>query len=578
MHQSARHQVKTTLAITGLVAGGLFLGSAGTVTANAATLPESTTSQRQVSKQANADTSIPAKHELASITSQIPPVNPAEVPVVTTDSISSPTTPPKPEPRSSVAPEAPLTPSAPTATAKKALSDWMPDANLQTLVLNALHSQNANLVNLSDITPENMAGLTEINTTAFYDDDHDIQEEVPGYRDAVLGVKKLNGLEKAINLTNLTISNSDTANDAHRGALTDISPLATLKKLQKINLAYNQITDISALKNLSQLKTVKLQDNKIVSIAALANKPLLTQVNVGHNEVVDVTPLQSMRNPEEVMVNNNHISDISPLKPINNALSSWGIPSSNQTVTLPTVEIDPETNTYTLKSPVIDINGQVVKLINNDLNDLLKTTTQNYFTQDIWSGFDKTTKHAMQATWSPNPDDDTDFFSGTLIIPFTLKTAAKAPTQPSTTHKPTISTTNGTTVPHQPATATPVPDTTPTPLSTPRQPAPADPLTTNPIVKPASSAGPTTNQVSHPANADPHRPTPPQSHPTFAKTTPTDQTTHGKITISGSSTPVTPVKYTSQLPQTSELTPKVPQLLGLTLLGSLLSLVGIKHR
>lgn len=40
----------------------------------------------------------------------------------------------------------------------------------------------------------------------------------------------------------------------------------------------------------------------------------------------------------------------------------------------------------------------------------------------------------------------------------------------------------------------------------------------------------------------------------------------------------TPGKYTPKLPQTSELTPKVPQLLGLTLLGSLLSLIGIKHR
>lgn len=582
MNQSASHQVKTTLAITGLVAGGLFLGSSGTATANAATLPENTASQRQVSTQDSVDTSIPANNGLSSVTDQTPTGNQAEDPVITTDQAPSPVTPPKPEPRATATPEAPLTPPVPTTTAKKNLSNWMPDANLQTLVLNALHSQNAKLVNLSDITPENMAGLTEINTTALYDDEHDIQEKIPGYRDAVLGVKKLDGLEKAINLTNLTISNSALDNDAPHGNLTDISPLAALTKLQKVNLATNQIADISALKNLTHLKSVSLSDNKITSIASLANKKELTVVYLSHNNITDVSPLKTMVSPQLVDISHNHVLDISSLKSVSIALKKWGISSSGQTVTLPAVEIDPKTKTYTLKSPIVGINGQVVKLINYDLNAPLKTATQNFFTQDTWSGFDKTTEHAMQATWSPDPSngDDTDLFSGTLIIPFTLKAAAKTPTQPSTIHKPTATTPNGTAVPHQPAATT-----TPTSLVTPGQSAPVTPQTNpsvNPVDTPATPASPTTSPVSQPVPADPHRPATAQPHPTFTKTKPTNLATHGKVpisAISGASTPITRGSNSVlQLPQTGELAPKISQLLGLTLLGSLLSLVGIKHR
>ncbi|KRM71989.1 KxYKxGKxW signal peptide domain-containing protein [Lacticaseibacillus brantae] len=194
------------------------------------------------------------------------PANTADTPTATTQPVVAAKTDqpatkaqtPAPQARVAAAPVAAVTP---TPQADDTIDTWMPNKKLQTLVLLMLQKQGTGKTwdTVSDITKQDMQQLTSIDN--YYD-----TSNKPGYDTFVDGITpySLKGLEAATNLKNL-ILRMDYLHDpyTYRGDITDLSPIANLTKLQRIELTGNRIADLTPLKNLKQVTYLDLSWNCI---------------------------------------------------------------------------------------------------------------------------------------------------------------------------------------------------------------------------------------------------------------------------------------------------------------------------
>lgn len=128
-------------------------------------------------------------------------------------------------------------------------------------------------------------------------------------------IKSIVGLEKAVNLKQLTISGNP---DDSRGALRDISPLRGLKNLELLRLSHNDIIDISPVADLTNLKHLFLSHNQIKNIDAVKNLTNLESLdfarNMGEVRISDISPIANLTKLKLLGLSDANIPDISILK------------------------------------------------------------------------------------------------------------------------------------------------------------------------------------------------------------------------------------------------------------------------
>ena len=128
-------------------------------------------------------------------------------------------------------------------------------------------------------------------------------------------IKSIVGLEKAVNLKQLTISGNP---DDSRGALRDISPLRGLKNLELLRLSHNDIIDISPVAGLTNLKHLFLSHNQIKKIDAVKNLTNLESLdfarNMGEERISDISPIANLTKLKLLGLSDTNIPDISILK------------------------------------------------------------------------------------------------------------------------------------------------------------------------------------------------------------------------------------------------------------------------
>ena len=95
--------------------------------------------------------------------------------------------------------------------------------------------------------------------------------------------------------------------------ISDISALAHLTNLTKLNLWKNQISDISILSNLTGLTELNLGSNPIDDFSALSNLTNLTELSLSFNEISDISSLANLTNLIKLDLYSNEVSDISTL-------------------------------------------------------------------------------------------------------------------------------------------------------------------------------------------------------------------------------------------------------------------------
>ena len=150
------------------------------------------------------------------------------------------------------------------------------------------------------ITVADMANLTEL--------------EAPN-----TNITDLTGLEHATNLTELHLGvRRDVGRIVNSNSISDISPLAGLTQLTKLDLGSNNISDISPLTGLNQLTTLNLVLNSISDISPLAGLTQLTTLDLEINSISDISPLEGLTNLTHLGLSYNSISDISPLEGLTN--------------------------------------------------------------------------------------------------------------------------------------------------------------------------------------------------------------------------------------------------------------------
>ena len=128
-------------------------------------------------------------------------------------------------------------------------------------------------------------------------------------------IKSIVGLEKAVNLKQLTISGNP---DDSRGALRDISPLRGLKNLELLRLSHNDIIDISPIEGLTNLKHLFLSHNQIKNIDAVKNLTNLESLdfarNIGEERISDISAIANLTKLKLLGLSDANIPDISVLK------------------------------------------------------------------------------------------------------------------------------------------------------------------------------------------------------------------------------------------------------------------------
>ncbi len=174
--------------------------------------------------------------------------------------------------------------------------------------------------NQIEFLPENMENLQKLEELYLYG--NKIDDILP--------------LETLTNLSNLALNYNN---------VKDILPIKNMSKLARFNASNNNIADISVIENLpnlisfaahinkitilpdnfSDLKKLNYLDlsyNEILELPAMAGLDSLKTLYLGHNEISDMTPLDSLENLEVLSVAGNKITKIPILK---NLKSLWDL-------------------------------------------------------------------------------------------------------------------------------------------------------------------------------------------------------------------------------------------------------------
>ena len=96
-------------------------------------------------------------------------------------------------------------------------------------------------------------------------------------------------------------------------AISDITPIAGMKNLTKLDLGGNQIIDISVLAGLTNLTRLELGGNTISDISPVARLTNLTELFLWYNSISDISPVAGLTNLTDLEFPFNSISDLSPL-------------------------------------------------------------------------------------------------------------------------------------------------------------------------------------------------------------------------------------------------------------------------
>ena len=94
----------------------------------------------------------------------------------------------------------------------------------------------------------------------------------------------------------------------------NLSPLRGLTELRILMIARSEISDISPLSGLVNLEELELFGNRFISdVSLLASLHKLKRLDLHHNDISDVSSLASLHNLEWLDLARNKVSDISPL-------------------------------------------------------------------------------------------------------------------------------------------------------------------------------------------------------------------------------------------------------------------------
>lgn len=125
--------------------------------------------------------------------------------------------------------------------------------------------------------------------------------------------KGISNIEDAAMFKNLVTLDLGAAPDEYgsdtplRNRVSDLTPLAGLTKLQKLNLSDNEVSDISPLAGLSELTTLGLANNRVSDLSPLSGLEKLEEIYMPGNLVADPRPLFGLGSLRKLTLTGNPI-------------------------------------------------------------------------------------------------------------------------------------------------------------------------------------------------------------------------------------------------------------------------------
>jgi internalin A len=95
--------------------------------------------------------------------------------------------------------------------------------------------------------------------------------------------------------------------------VSDLSPLSELPHLRQLHLASGELSNLAALAQILTLEDLDLSFNEIQNISALTNLSGLKFLDLAGNSISDIAPLDEMKNLIVTDLSNNDIDDLGPL-------------------------------------------------------------------------------------------------------------------------------------------------------------------------------------------------------------------------------------------------------------------------
>ncbi|MCL2071122.1 MAG: leucine-rich repeat domain-containing protein [Oscillospiraceae bacterium] len=102
--------------------------------------------------------------------------------------------------------------------------------------------------------------------------------------------------------------------DLSDNAITDLSPLSGLVRLESLNLGYNHfITNLTPLSGLVNLRVLDLCRNRIINLAPLSGLTNLERLFLNSNQISNITPLSGLTRLKGLSLSDNQITNTAPV-------------------------------------------------------------------------------------------------------------------------------------------------------------------------------------------------------------------------------------------------------------------------
>lgn len=146
-----------------------------------------------------------------------------------------------------------------------------------------------------------------------------------------LGITTLAGLECAVGLESISVKRSKSG---QTNAVSDLTPLANLPRLERLYLSDNPLSELTPLGILPALYFLDIAHTETVDLTPLANHPALEMLYAAGTPVTNVEPLVASAGLRSIEVDETLVSDVTPLAALQelDRLKVSGTSVSNLTV------------------------------------------------------------------------------------------------------------------------------------------------------------------------------------------------------------------------------------------------------
>ncbi|WP_151737683.1 stalk domain-containing protein [Paenibacillus tengchongensis] len=119
------------------------------------------------------------------------------------------------------------------------------------------------------------------------------------------GIKNLQGLEYALNITELDVS---------RNEIEDIGPLKPLTNMDHLDIGSNRISDLRGLEGMTRLISLEAGANQIKDLAPLKTLTNLSFLDLKYNLIYDLGPLKFLKYLSYLDLTDNRVWNLDPIR------------------------------------------------------------------------------------------------------------------------------------------------------------------------------------------------------------------------------------------------------------------------